>query len=408
MKQRRGRVNELLFSVVALFVLTCLSLPIPQISASQSDETDAGIQASSDTTMLHLPVVMRADCPPSSGERIRPGSVTVGDLSVVGESDTYNFCGSAGDIIRVDMSRVSGAVNPEVDIYRPDGTELCEDSTTGSYISLECTLDTAGAHTVLAGDRHRDGMGEYSFYLQRLNSPGGATPLTFGEVFTASLVLQSERDSYTFSGATGDVVRLDMNRTGGSINSEVDVYRPDGTELCEDSTTGSYISLECTLDTAGTYTVLAGDRHQDGTGEYSFYLQRLNNPGGATPLTFGEVFTASLVLQSERDSYTFSGATGDVVRLDMNRTGGSINSEVDVYRPDGTELCEDSTTGSYISLECTLDTAGTYTVLAGDRHQDGTGEYSFYLQRLNIHSVHSVAGTEGEHGEHEDGRAVDE
>jgi hypothetical protein len=174
-----------------------------------------------------------------------------------------------------------------------------------------------------------------------------------------------------------------MSRTSGSIFPAIDVYRPDGTLLCQASTIGSTVTIECTLDATGTFTILVGDRYSEYTGGYALYLQRLNNPGNPTPINFSDVVAASTTSIVERDTYTFNATSGDIIRLDMSRTSGSIFPAIDVYRPDGTLLCQESTIGSTVTIECTLDATGTFTTLVGDRYSEYTGGYSLSLNKLN-------------------------
>ena len=67
----------------------------------------------------------------------------------------------------------------------------------------------------------------------------------------------------------------------------------------------------------------------------------------------------------------------------MSRTSGALNPDVDIYRPDGTLLCEKASLSDALSVECTLDTSGTFTILVGDRSQNGTGGYQVSLTKLN-------------------------
>ncbi len=320
---------------------------------------------------------------PDAATPINFADVQSGSITSIVRHDTYTFEAVAGDAFRLDMSRTSGVITPQVDIYRPDGTRLCGDFSSGSALTVDCTLDVGGAFTILTGDWGINGSGGYAFYLQRLNNPTGAVPINFGDVQTGSITSIVQHDSYTFEATAGDAFRLDMSRTSGIITPQVDIYRPDGSRLCGDFSSGSALTVDCTTDVNGTYTILAGDWSINGSGGYAFYLQRLNNPTGAVPINFGDVQTGSITSIVQHDSYTFEATAGDAFRLDMSRTSGTITPQVDIYRPDGSRLCGDFSSGSALTVDCTLDVNGTYTILAGDWGINGSGGYAFYLQRLN-------------------------
>lgn len=153
-----------IFMVVVLISIWQLSAKAQAVTANQ---TPSGPTANS---YIYLSLIMQPSCPPpANGARVQFGEVTTGNIVTATEIDAYYFCGIAGDIIRLDMSRTSGAINPEIDIYRPDGTLLCAESTLGSALSKECTLDVSGTYVILAGDRSINDTGGYSLSLTKLN-----------------------------------------------------------------------------------------------------------------------------------------------------------------------------------------------------------------------------------------------
>ena len=204
----------------------------------------------------------------------------------------------------------------------------------------------------------------------------------FGETIECSITIEEEIDSYTFAANAGDKVLVRMSRASGTLTLHVRVKAPDGTDLCE-----AYNSLpaeieSCTLPSTGIYTILAGNLVGGNTGDYYLYLQRLNDPGGAVPIAFGQTHSGS-IMPGEIDTYTFSAVAGDKVLVRMSRASGLMTLEVRVFGPTGALQCE-----RYNSLpaeieSCTLPSTGTYTILADDMQGINTGDYLLFLQRLN-------------------------
>ena len=87
---------------------------------------------------------------------------------------------------------------------------------------------------------------------------------------------------------------------------------------------------------------------------------------GAIALQYGEVITGSIDSLGDVNIYTFEGTSGDAVRFSMNMTSGTLDPLFDVFRPDGTLLCDTQTTGILAQVDCTLDATGTHTILVGD------------------------------------------
>jgi hypothetical protein len=378
MKRNRLRLLLLSFFIVVIWATTWQS-----ITNAQSVVANQVPDVTTVDNTIYLPLVVKPTCSPSSGIEVEFGEVNSGNVVTPSQVNTYSVCATAGDMIRLDISRTSGDFNPNVFVYRPDGTQLCSQWTSGSSLTLLCTLDVSGAYVILIGDWALNHTGGYGFYLQRLNNPGRPAPVNFSDVVPATITSIVEHDTYTVSGAAGDVVRLDISRTNGSFNPNVFVYRPDGTQLCSQWTSGLSLTLVCTLDVSGTHVILIGDWALNHTGGYGVYLQRLNNPSHPAPVNFSDVVPATITSIVEHDTYTVSGAAGDVVRLDISRTSGSFNPNVFVYRPDGTQLCSEWTSGLSLTLVCTLDVSGTHVILIGDWALNHTGGYGFYLQRLN-------------------------
>lgn len=224
-----------------------------------------------------------------------------------------------------------------------------------------------------------------SFYKARMDSDiflpfvSSSNELQFGEIALGSVNVISEIDTYIFNGTIGDVIQLIVTRTSGSIQPEFEVYRPDGTEICGASTVDNMARVDCVLDHTGTFTLLVNDRNFDDLGSYEVYTQRLNNPSGTTVINYGQVKSNATIHVGERDTYNFIGNNGDVIQLIMTRTGGSIQSEFEVYRPDGTKICGASTVNNVASVICSLDASGVFVILANDRNFDNLGSYKLEL-----------------------------
>ncbi len=308
------------------------------------------------------------------------GSTTSDAISTLGEEDCYSFNGVIGEAFLARMVRTSGTMQPEIRLYRPDGsTVLCSKSGT-SLADMLCLLKNTGTHTLRLGDLNDDETGDYNLYFQRTNNPVNATPLNLSETISGTVSALAEMKTYTFTGAINDRIVINTVKTSGLFQPEVRVYSQNGKLLCYKI--GSLIShLLCTVKISGTHTVLAGDNGGNETGDYNLYIQRTNSPMIATPLNLSDTVSGDITVASQMNTYTFTGAIGDRVVTRMVKTSGALAPYVRVYRPDGTLKCSKS--GTLISdTLCTLDKDGVHTVLLSDGGS-ATGSYTFYIQRTN-------------------------
>jgi len=237
--------------------------------------------ATANTTISSTPL---GSCPTS----INFGETLQCSIDLAGEIDIFSFTADAGDVVLVRMSRTSAGLDPYIRLYAPDATLLCSASSYGESVDIaSCTLPNGGTYTILAGDYAFDGneTGNYSLHLQRLNEPGNAMSIAFGQTISSVILLAGELDAYTFQADAGDVVLVRMSRISAGLDPYIRLYAPDATLLCSASSYGESVDIaSCTLPNGGTHTILAGDYAFDGneTGDYSLFLACLTAPCNAT------------------------------------------------------------------------------------------------------------------------------
>ena len=326
------------------------------------------------------------------------GQTIPATISNPAEVDAYSFNANAGDVILVMLSADAG-LNPEIQLHLLDDT--WEASVSGSgpdTVLLETeALPANGTYSLTVSDSEGTGTGDYWLFVQRVNSPGGATQISFGETQSTSIQSVHEVDTYTFDALAGDVVLIQMSPDQG-LDPEIWIYGPDGSMLDGFSRVAPYpVDETYELSSPGTYTLLAfdaadlggGDYGKD-TGDYWFFVQRVNNPEGATQIDFGQTLTASIQSVHEMDTYTFDALAGDVVLIRMNPDPG-LDPEIRIYGPDGSYLHGAATTSPYpVDEDFELTSPGTYTVIALDSYDIeagdygmATGNYWLYVQRVN-------------------------
>ncbi|MCD4737860.1 MAG: PPC domain-containing protein [Anaerolineae bacterium] len=302
------------------------------------------------------------------------GTTLTGAISTAGEEDTFTFTAQAGDIVLVRMSVTSGSLSPYIQVEDNLGNSLCDDYAYSQLAEISaCTLSEAGTYTLRATDYGDTDTGNYQLYLQRLNEPGNAIQMTFGETLSGYIAKIAGMDTYTFTAQSADVVVVQMTLTSGELYPQISIYDPAGNKLCTDHGFSRIAFIaSCVLPISGQYTILTGDYRGAKTGIYNLHLQRLNNPVNGKTLVFDQVQSGTIAAAAELEPYTFEGQIGDVVLARMAATSaGGLDPHLRIYDPHQELVCEGY--DAHESLErlaevarCGLATAGTYTVLTGD------------------------------------------
>ncbi len=364
-----------------------------EVSGSVHAELVAALPQTSDYTLLisdgfngtytgTYSIYMQRLNNPANATPLAFGQTVTGTVNQPAQMTTYTFDADAGDRILLGMSRVSGNLWQEIRLYDAGGNLLNEQS--GSvHAENVYTVPAGGAYHVLLTDGFNGTYtGTYSLHIQRLNDPTPATALAFGATVSGSINQPAEMDAFTFAADAGDRILLGMSRVSGSLWQKIRLYDPDGNLLNEQS--GSvHAENVYTVPVSGEYRVLLADGFNGTyTGSYNLAIQRLNNPGAAVALAFGETLAGVIELPAEMDTYTFSATAGDSVRIAMTRTSGSLWQQIRLYGPDAGLLREEGGS-SQAELILTLPATGQYVILASDAFNGTyTGSYNIALDAL--------------------------
>jgi hypothetical protein len=328
---------------------------------------------------------------PSMARQITFGEIVTASIDVIGELDTYSFDAIAGDVVLVRVSTTSIYFDPFVNYYDPDGNRLQNWIHTGPG-TVEFTTGSIpkdGTYKLLVSDDYLNDTGPYTISVQRLNNPGMAMPIGFGETISTSVSSPGEMDAYTFDAVAGDIVVMGMGTASIYLDSYIRLYGPDGallsTAYAENGPEVAGIRTS-PLPATGTYMVLVGD-YGDGldTGAYGLSIQRVNNPSLAEPLAFGETFPASIDVVGEFDTYTFDAVEGDVIVVRMSTTSIYLDPSISIYDPEGTWLGYWTKAGPE-TLEFLINPipkTGRYTFLPRDDHWNDIGPYTITVLRTN-------------------------
>jgi hypothetical protein len=352
---------------------------------------DAGLN---DTGTYNLSLLNVTAGPLTSGSdpdggAIASAAVKAGQMNQAADLDAFTFSGVAGQRILFAALTTTGSLNTSITLYPPGGGPAEAISYSGDR--LDWQLAATGTYTVVISDYYLTNTGTYSVtFLNVTAGPftsgpdpdGGA--IASAEVKAASFQTAPDFDAFTFTGTANQRVLIDAVNTSGSSNTEIYLYPPSGGAAVV-ATSNDLVDYQ--LLASGTYTIIIEDAGLNDTGTYNVSL--LNVTAG--PLTSGSdldggaiasaaVKTGQMNQPGDLDAFTFSGTAGQRIVFAALATGGSLNTSISLYPPNGGPAEAISYSGD--RLDWQLVATGVYTAVVGDYYLTNTGSYSVTYQNL--------------------------
>jgi len=218
--------------------------------------------------------------------------------------------------------------------------------------------------------------------------------IDFGVIKTASIDTSGEVDTYTFTGNSGDGIDIRITKTDGDLWPRITLYGSNGKEIKRSYGT-SRTEILYVLTSPGTYKILVDDGYPQGkyTGDYSIFVQNVNNPKNAKSVEFGTTATGSLVISGSIDTYSFTGDAGSEVFIRMTKTNGDLWPRITIFGPTGKQLKQSYGT-STTELTSTLVSSGIHTILVDDGYPQGefTGDYSLFAMMTSGNQSNANTG----------------
>lgn len=374
-------------------------------------------------------------------------SVT-GTIRVTDPFEAYSFTGATGDIVTIRMDATSGNLDPKLFLLDPSGNLVAvnDDKAAGNTNAeiANQTLVSDGLYTIVATHYGQDLGGTQGDYILTLTGANLEAPPALAGL---NLTTGSVEVSLLWN-TNADLQLLVRDPSGASVYDDVPrsnsggVLERNGNVNCASTTTSpvSYIYWPTDRLPAGTYEVEVWYQADCGdTTPVTFNLTvRVNNQvvvsqtaqpikgqiyltsftvnvngaasagqggfigdsamldvgaalAGAIPLNYGDTVSGSITQNAKYSLYTFEGQAGDLVRIGMQATAGTLDTSLFLLSPEGAQLAANDdavlneTTDSLID-SFTLPADGTYIVIAshyGLLYGGTSGTYNLSLTRLN-------------------------
>ena len=219
---------------------------------------------------------------------------TKSDTLTLGDMDAATFFAQNGDTIVVLAGTLSSALDPQLELYAPDGSIVGEPVRGGYSARIHTTLAAGtGTYTIVCRDDGGNQTAEYGLTLVRLHDRTDGGPLP-SETTVNDRITLGDMDAYTFWGTGCQNVVILMGTSSSALDPQVELYAPDGSMVGDPVSGGSSATLRTTLPPqTGTYTVICRDDGGTQTGDYATTMT-------ITPfLTLGDVNGDGAILAND-------------------------------------------------------------------------------------------------------------
>lgn len=222
-----------------------------------------------------------------------------GTISVLDWQVRYTFIGNAGDSVSIEMNTTSPQLDPLLALVDFNGTRLIENDdineASDNAAILNYIIDADGIYTIVAtrrGEGDSPYIGDYQLDFLRLpanyyDAETGLAllPIELNTDQIGSIDDEAFFQSHIFTGSTGDVISITMNRASGDLDPYLVLVNRQTRQILidnDDDVVNNTInaSIEAiTLPQDGEYVILA-TRYQgaDGNSVGDFVLRISTTP----------------------------------------------------------------------------------------------------------------------------------
>ena len=237
------------------------------------------------TVQLNQRVPSDNSSDPDDARTISAGQTLNGQISPGGDQDLYYFDGTANQEITIEMTKSSGNLDPYIILNRPNGSNLGYNDDGAGYPNarLIIRLPDSGRYQIVARSYASSETGAYTLRVTA-GSGGRDTDdgrwLVHDRWLSGSINPNNDEDWYYFSGVEGRIVSIRMNKSGGNLDSYLELYAPNGSRIAYDDDGGGWDTrnawLVTVLPNTGIYRVKARSYAHSSSGAYAIRLRMVD------------------------------------------------------------------------------------------------------------------------------------
>jgi len=305
-----------------------------------------------------------------SGSSLRYNDSVVNTITDSTPQFYYSFQARRGDILNIRMQRISGDLDPLLQIVDSSTSLLAAADDVPGSSTLDAAVEQLvieqdGTYVIVAtryGEAAGDSSGSFVLSVAESEDSGlgntlqTAAAMPTGEFVNGEITSSNPAQFYTFTARENDLIRITMDRLTGSQDAYLILLDANLNEVAVDDDGGGGQNAQIDgfrLPQDGQYTIRATRfEGADGTttGRYRLQLERLggafeNVQASALPIRYGSTVTGSVNNDQPSVLYAFYGTQGDEITIAMNRGDGNLDPVVDLLGDNLQPLISDDDSG---------------------------------------------------------------
>jgi hypothetical protein len=335
-----------------------------------------------------------------AGGTLVNGQNHAGSITAAGQTDTWTFAATQGQLIAVAIGEVSGTPDftPWIRLVDPNGNTIAN-TWNAAAAQIQVAAPVTGTYQVLAAtaDAGNDATGNYLLTLALIAGtpvvPSGdqGGPMTNGAIHTGSIHV-GDLDQWTFTANQGDYIAVAIGEITGTVDYTpwIRLVAPNGSVVGNTWNAGA-AQIGVNASITGQYTIIVStaDAGNDATGDYRINVLRSGaavtvSPGDqGGPMTNGAIHTGT-ILTGDLDIYTFSANQGELIAVAVGEITGTADYTpwIRLIAPNGA-LVANTWNAAAAQVQVNASLTGTYTVIlsTADAGNEATGDYRVNLVR---------------------------
>jgi hypothetical protein len=329
------------------------------------------------------------------------GSVVRGAISESGVPCAYTFTGDENDHYNLTVS--SSAFSPWLDVFDPNGDYLepvtDDPGEDGASRFRGYVLPSTGVYTVIVRPTDESATGDFQLTISPLNMVLLSANLclrdiALGQSLTDETLKPGMRCFYEFNGTANSPVNISMDSPDGKIDPVIELNDPNGIQETsnDDVSAGDRNSLIANhvLQSSGLYVIVAHAYAETEGGQFDLSLSSAPPPPTPTPslcggvIRYGQPVDESIRSVGGECRYELTGASGDIITIEMTRQDSQLDPYVTLLSPAGDTLkSDDDGAGNRNSRirNYRLGQAGVFTIVAGSYHDASSGPFTLTVRK---------------------------
>ena len=208
----------------------------------------------------------------ADGQLIAYGDVRAGcTIEVVADLDIFTFAGSAGDDVRIMITRTIATGLPCAELRAPDNSVVIA-NICGNLVLNPGPLPLSGIYQLLVTEEANNQTYTFNLSLERLFPLRNPTPVGPGDVVLDREINPiADIDTFQFNGSVGDQLRIVLTRTLGSGLPCFELLAPNRTAVVP-LTCGNIDLNPGPLPLTGVYQIVVTEQANNQTYTYNLSL----------------------------------------------------------------------------------------------------------------------------------------